>query len=75
MLREVYPSLAEGLSITHARFDSFCVTILRMGKANPMPFDLLIRFYGISSSNRLAPFIGFLTRNFFCTYQTRAATG
>ncbi len=73
MLREVYPSLAR-LSMT-ARFDSFCVTILRMGKANPMPFVLLIRFYGISSSNRLAPFIGFLTRNFFCTYQTRAATG
>jgi hypothetical protein len=31
--------------------------------------------YGISSSNRLAPLIGLRTRNFFCTYQTRAATG
>ena len=40
-----------------------------------MPLDPLIRFYGISSSNKLAPFIGFLTRNFFCTSHTRAATG
>ena len=61
--------------MTPARFDSFCVTIPRMGKANPMPLDLLIRFYGISSSSRLAPFIGFLTRDFFCTSHTRAATG
>jgi hypothetical protein len=52
----------------------FCPLPPRPGKIE-MGVIAPLRTYGISSSNRLALLIGFLTRNFFCTYQTRAATG
>ena len=63
------------MSGTFSEISILSPRVLKLSKDSDRVFSLLENLQGISSSNRLAPLIGFLTRSFFCTSHTRAATG